>query len=175
LEVSRIESGTLKVEFSPLAPGALVREVAEQVKPLASHHRLCVLLPEALPAIRGDRDRLQQVFMNLLSNALKFTPAGGEISLGAELQPGNVRFWVADTGPGIPPEHLDHLFDRYWQGNKHDRRGAGLGLAISKGLVEAHGGRIWVESQLGRGSTFCFALPIAATSDAPPRGPEDVR
>jgi PAS domain S-box-containing protein len=162
LEVSRIESGTLMVDSSCLAPAVLVQEVAEQVMPLASSHRLHVNLPVPLPPIRGDRDRLQRVLMNLLSNALKFTPAGGEVSLGAEAQMNQVRFWVADTGPGIPPEHLPHLFDRYWQGDKRDRRGAGLGLAICKGLVEAHGGRVWAESQLGQGSTFSFILPIAA-------------
>jgi PAS domain S-box-containing protein len=165
LEVSRIESGTLQVEASLLTLEALFKEVAEQVKPLASHHRLHFNLPERLPAIRGDRDRLQQVLMNLLSNALKFTPAGGEISVGAEVQTGSVRLWVADTGPGIPLENLSHVFDRYWQGENCDRRGAGLGLAICKGLIEAHGGRIWAESEFGHGSVFSFALPIVAAHE----------
>jgi PAS domain S-box-containing protein len=175
LEVSRIESGTLQVEAALLTPELLVKEIADQVKPLASHHRLHFSLPEHLPAIHGDRDRLQQVFMNLLSNALKFTPAGGEISVGAEVQTGSVRLWVTDTGPGIPQEHLSHVFDRYWQGNKRDRRGAGLGLAICKGLVEAHGGRIWAESQPGHGSTFSFALPIAAAQEDSRRAPAGER
>lgn len=170
LEVSRIESGMLTVKLSPLAPETLVHDILEQVKPLAAAHRLHVSPPESLPEIRGDHDRLQQVLMNLLSNALKFTPAGGEISLGAEAQAGSVRFWVRDTGPGISPEHLGHVFDRYWQGDKRDRRGAGLGLAICKGLVEAHGGRIWAESQLGRGSVFSFTVPIAAANEDTPRG-----
>jgi len=160
LDVSRIESGTLQVASSPLAPESLVKQAAAQVKPLATHHRLRISLPESLPAIRGDHDRLLQVFLNLLSNALKFTPAGGEISLGAEARSDSVRFWVADTGLGIPPEQLAHVFDRYWQGDKRDRRGAGLGLAICEGFVRAHGGRIWAESQPGQGSTFSFALPV---------------
>jgi PAS domain S-box-containing protein len=170
LEVSRIESGMLTVTLSSVAPETLISDILKQVKPLASAHRLHVSPPGPLPAIRGDRDRLQQVLMNLLSNALKFTPPGGEISLGAEAQAGNVRFWVRDTGPGISPEHLGHVFDRYWQGDKRDRRGAGLGLAICKGLVEAHGGRIWAESQLGRGSIFSFSLPIAAANEDTPQG-----
>jgi signal transduction histidine kinase len=159
LEVGRIESGTLTVELSPVAVGPLVQEALEQVKPLATDHRLSLHLPERLPPLRGDMGRLQQVFLNLLSNALKFTPRGGEISIGAEAQASTVRFWVTDTGPGIPQEHLPHIFDRYWQADRQDRRGAGLGLAICKGFVEAHGGRIWAESQAGKGSTFFFTVP----------------
>jgi signal transduction histidine kinase len=106
-----------------------------------------------------------QVIGNLLGNALKFTPQGGRVSLTATRRPmqgdGAVVFAVADTGPGIPPDALGKLFDRFWQARGSDRSGVGLGLTISKGIVEAHGGRIWCESTVGRGSTFYFTLPAA--------------
>jgi signal transduction histidine kinase len=107
---------------------------------------------------------VHQVLSNLVGNAIKFTPAGGRVTLSAELAAEReVRFAVADTGAGIPPEQLPHVFGQFWQGRRTDRRGIGLGLAIAKGIVEAHGGRIWVESQVGVGSNFYFTLP-AATS-----------
>ncbi|MBN1210918.1 MAG: PAS domain S-box protein [Myxococcaceae bacterium] len=168
LEAGQLDAGTLSVELTAVAPLTLLREVVAQMKPLATAHQLQVHLPERLPPIRGDSGRLQQVLLNLLSNALKFTPPGGEISLGAEAQPNCVRFWVADTGPGIPQEHLPHLFNRYWQGDKRDRRGAGLGLAICKGFVEALGGRVWAESQVDKGSTFFFTVPTLLVPLDPP-------
>jgi signal transduction histidine kinase len=100
--------------------------------------------------------------VRLVGNAIKFTPAGGRVVLGAgAIAEREVRFAVVDTGPGIPPEQLPHIFGQYWQASRADRRGIGLGLAIAKGLVEAHGGRIWVESQVGVGSNFYFTLPAA--------------
>jgi signal transduction histidine kinase len=114
---------------------------------------------EGLPWIFADEPRLLQVLANLLTNAIKFTPAGGTIVVGSEATEGGVRFFVADTGPGIPPEHLDHLFDRVWTTRKGNPHGAGLGLAIARGIVEAHGGRIVAESRIGEGSTFSFTIP----------------
>ena len=104
---------------------------------------------------------LLQVFENLIGNALKFTHPGGRITVGAAPRAGETLFWVADTGSGIASEDVVHVFDRFWQSRKADRRGAGLGLSIVKGIVEAHGGRIWVESLIGRGSTFFFTIPAA--------------
>ena len=124
-------------------------------------------VPGALPPVLADRDRLLQVFSNLLGNALKFTPAGGEIRVGARVEDEQVLFYVRDTGPGIPTELLAHIFDRFWQANRTDRRGAGLGLSIARGIVEAHGGRLQVESEPGRGSTFSFTVP--AVPRAKPR------
>ena len=92
------------------------------------------------------------------SNALKFTPPGGTVRLSAAGLPGEVQFSVADTGPGIPPEHVDHVFERFWQATR-TRQGIGLGLAIARTIVQAHGGRIWVESEPGKGSVFRFTLP----------------
>jgi signal transduction histidine kinase len=102
-----------------------------------------------------------QVFGNLIGNAIKFTPKGGEIRILTSLDNGEVRFTVADSGPGIPPEHLSHVFDRYWQAKSTAKLGTGLGLSIAKGIVEAHGGRIWVESPPGYGAQFNFTLPLA--------------
>ena len=124
-----------------------------------------------LPEVWGEHDRLLQVFENLIGNAIKFTTAGGWITVGAASNDQEVVFWVADSGAGIAPGDLPHVFDRFWQATRGDRRGAGLGLPITKGIVEAHGGRIWVESTLGRGSTFFFSIPRAGSTDGPVAAP----
>ena len=162
LDVARLEGGTLAVSPSPRSGTSLLEEAFESARPLAEEVRLSLHKSEALPAVWADRERVLQVFSNLLGNALKFTPPGGEVSLGARVEGTAVCFFVHDTGPGIPREALEHLFERLWLAHRGDRRGAGLGLYIAKGLVEAHGGRIWVESEPGRGSTFFFTLPIAS-------------
>jgi signal transduction histidine kinase len=139
----------------------VVSEAIEAQKPLAASTSLAlrVELPADLPDIWVDRDRLLQIFENLVGNALKFTQPGGSVTVGALPREDCVLFWVADTGIGVATKDIPHLFDRFWQAQRTERRGAGLGLPIVKGLVEAHGGRIWVESTLGRGSTFFFTIP----------------
>jgi signal transduction histidine kinase len=102
-----------------------------------------------------------QVLSNLIGNAMKFTPKGGIISVHAERSGDEAVFTVADTGPGIPTEHLAAIFNPYWQGKRAERMGAGLGLPIARGIVESHGGRMWVESEVGHGTRFMFTLPIA--------------
>jgi signal transduction histidine kinase len=109
-----------------------------------------------------DRERILQVLGNLITNAMKFSPHGATIVLGVEQVGSNARFSVKDTGAGIAADKLDVIFERFWQVGKNDRRGLGLGLYISRCLVEAHGGEIWVESQLGSGSTFFFTIPCTA-------------
>jgi signal transduction histidine kinase len=101
-----------------------------------------------------------QVLSNLIGNSLKFTPPGGRIAVSATLRDDEVLFAIADTGPGIPHEHLSDIFSPYWQAKRTERLGAGLGLPIAKGIVEAHGGRIWVESEQGNGTQFYFTLPL---------------
>ncbi|MGZ3460603.1 MAG: sensor histidine kinase, partial [Archangium sp.] len=121
--------------------------------------------------VECDRTRVLQVFGNLLGNAVKFTPDGGQLTVGARAHRGEVHLWVRDTGAGIRPEALPHVFERYWQAKDAESRGTGLGLYIAKGIVEAHGGRIWAQSQLGKGSIFTFTLPVAGWStdrEAPP-------
>ena len=162
LDVASIESGRLGIEWDRWDPAGVAREALETFAPLAAEKRIALdgEVADALPPLDGDRERILQVLANLLGNAVKFTPEGGRVALRVEEDGGGVRFSVDDTGPGIPPEHLPHVFDRFWKVRTANRHGAGLGLAISKGIVEAHDGRIWVESDVGRGSTFSFVLPV---------------
>ena len=162
LDVTRIEAGQLSIELGPFAAGQLVLDVVEQQQLLASASSIELRSEVAgtLPEIWGDRNRCLQVLENLIGNALKFTPPGGRVTVGAAPGEGEVRVWVADSGAGIAAEDLPHVFDRFWQAKKTERSGAGLGLQICKGLIEGHGGRIWVESALGRGTTFHFTIPL---------------
>ena len=164
LDVKRIESGRLTVDPHPTSAHAVVAEAVEMLRPLASGNSLtlAVDVPADLPRAQIDAPRVHQVLSNLVGNAIKFTPAGGTITIRADATDEEVRISVVDTGPGITPEQLPHLFGRYWQANQRDRRGIGLGLAIAKGIVEAHNGRIWVASTPGEGSRFTFTLPRAA-------------
>jgi signal transduction histidine kinase len=161
LDVSSIEAGRLSIVPDTLDVRALLDEVRDmfhaQVEArLQSLHFQC---PTTLPTVHADRDRVLQVFSNLIGNAVKFTPEGGRITISAERATDAVRFTVADTGRGIAAEELPHIFDRFWQ-SKHTRRGgAGLGLAITKGIVEAHRGQITVSSTPGIGTEFTFTLP----------------
>ncbi|MGZ3459405.1 MAG: sensor histidine kinase, partial [Archangium sp.] len=161
LEVAKIEAGRLVMERNPEEVGPLVDEVIDLHRPLAEARalRLEREVEEGLPPVLADRGRLLQAFSNLIGNALRYTPGGGRITVRARREGAWVRFSVSDTGKGIAPENLPHLFERYWQA-KGAREGAGLGLTITKGIVEAHGGRIQVESQWGTGSTFSFTLPV---------------
>jgi signal transduction histidine kinase/DNA-binding response OmpR family regulator len=164
LDIKRIESGRLPVEPRQEDLGALVREALEILRPQANARELVLSaeLPPHLPPVLADPARVQQLISNLVGNAIKFTQHGGIITVRAELEGNEVLVAVTDTGAGIPAEHLPHVFGHYWQANRGDRRGIGLGLAIAKGIVEAHGGRIWVRSREGEGSTFFFTLPAAA-------------
>jgi PAS domain S-box-containing protein len=172
LDVTAIEAGRLGIEQAPVSARMLLLEAVEAQRALASSASLDVRLeaPSDLPDIRGDQHRLLQVLENLIGNAIKFTPVEGRITVGAAARAGEVLFWVADTGGGISPENLPQVFDRFWQASKGAGLGAGLGLPISKGIVEAHGGRLWVESTLGRGSVFFFTIPEAHPAGA--TGPE---
>ncbi|MCI0672484.1 MAG: ATP-binding protein [Myxococcaceae bacterium] len=164
LDVTRIEAGSLAIERRSEDVASLVGEVRESFLSLAQQKQLrfeCEAEDE-VPPVQADRRRVLQVLSNLLGNALKFTPPGGRITLKGARVGEDVRFSVSDSGPGIPEEQREHVFDRFWQAKETAHAGAGLGLAIAKGLVEAHGGRIWVESTPGEGSTFFFTLPIAS-------------
>jgi PAS domain S-box-containing protein len=162
LDLSRIESGHLTIARQRHSGAVLVEDVLELWRPLAFEKsiELVAALPELAFAVACDRDRVQQVFSNLVGNALKFTPEGGRIEIVVTGGETAARFAIRDSGAGIRPTALPHIFDRYWQGEKL-RRGSGLGLYIAKGIVEAHGGRIEVESEIGVGTTVSFTLPIA--------------
>ena len=164
LEVSRMDSGrTLPIDAQcvDLAP-VLCEAVAAQA-PVAQGAGLLVecAVPEDLPAVRVDCDRVQQVVCNLVGNAMKFTPPGGRITIAARAEGAEVEVSVKDTGAGMSEADLERIFEPYWQAQRTASLGAGLGLKIAKGIVEAHGGRIWVESALGKGTTFFFTLPVA--------------
>lgn len=166
LDVTRMEAGTLAIEQARLSAAGLVRDAAEVQRPLATSAslELQVELSGSLPDVWADRDRMLQVFENLIGNALKFTEPGGQVTVGAAKRDEEVLFWVSDTGTGIATADQPHVFDRFWQANGR-HRGAGLGLPIVKGIIDAHGGHVWVESEEGRGSTFFFTIPTA-----PPAG-----
>ena len=170
LDVSLIEAGQLGIERARVSTRQLLTDCAEAQRPLAASASLDLRLELAddLPDVWGDQHRLLQVLENLVGNAIKFTPVEGRITVGAAPRDGEVLFWVADTGCGISPDGLPHVFDRFWQARKGAHHGAGLGLPITRGIIEAHGGRIWVESTLGRGSVFFFTVPAAAEVAAQP-------
>lgn len=163
LDVASLEVGRLSMMPEPIGVGELLEETLTHFAPLAAERgiRLAADVPDGLPEVRADRQRILQALGNLVGNALKFTPAGGSVVLGACAGEGEVRVVVSDTGTGIEAASLPHVFDRFWQAQHTRRAGAGLGLAITKGIVEAHGGAIGVASELGRGTTFHFTLPAA--------------
>lgn len=163
LDVARIQAGRLSVERAPVEARELAEEAVDMHRNLVEQKSIQLDIDTAddLPEVFADRDRILQVFGNLLGNAIKFTPEGGRVTVGAEPVDGVVRFTVRDTGPGIEEEDQRHLFDPFWQASGATRKGAGLGLAIAKGLVEAHGGSMEVHSQVGKGSEFGFTVPIA--------------
>jgi len=167
LDVKRMESGRLTTDLKPELPATIINDTIDMLRPLAAGSTIGLEanIEEDLPPVLADAARIQQVLSNLVGNAVKFTPRSGRIAVCAERIDGEVRFAVIDTGPGIPAEQLPHIFGRFWQA-KSDHRGIGLGLAIAKGIVEAHNGRIWVESHVGLGSTFYFTLPTV-TDETP--------
>jgi signal transduction histidine kinase/DNA-binding response OmpR family regulator len=163
MEVSRIEGGKMTLSTHPEPVPLLVAEAASMLRPLAAARGLSLdtELEDGLPLVQADSTRLLQVISNLVGNAIKFTDRGGRICIRCVASPGEVRFAIADTGCGIPRDQLSHVFGTFWQAAPDDRRGIGLGLSIARGIVEAHGGRIWVESEPGQGTTFHFTIPVA--------------
>jgi PAS domain S-box-containing protein len=164
LDVARMEAGSFSIQQTHVDIGALLEETLKLCQSQARAKRITISaeIPAGLPPVNGDRDRLDQVLSNLLGNAFKFTPEGGQVVVRARKVDASVEITVEDSGLGIPAADLPRIFDRYWRGDRASRDGAGLGLAICKGIVDAHGGNIWVESALGRGTTFRFTVPCAA-------------
>lgn len=161
VDVASIHAGTLAVTRREQAPGEVVQEALDSFQPQAAARGIA-LVPEVvtpLPAVPFDSARIFQVLGNLLSNAVKFTPPQGRVTLRVAPVEGGVQFSVHDSGPGIPPEKLEAIFDRYLQVRAGDRRGVGLGLYISRCIVQGHGGRIWAHSPRGEGCTVSFILP----------------
>jgi CheY-like chemotaxis protein/two-component sensor histidine kinase len=171
LDVAAIEEGKLSIDKRQVDVSRVILAVVESQQALAANSSIVLSLDLSpdLPLLPADERRIHEVLENLIANALKFTAPGGSVSVGSNWQSGEAVIWVRDTGSGIAEADVPHLFDRFWQARKSDRRGTGLGLAICKGIVEAHGGRIWVESTLGRGTTVFFSLPAptAPVMEAP--------
>lgn len=169
LDLDRMESGRMTLHRGPVDLNNAVREAVERARVAGSKHVIKTDLDPALPVVMGDADRLFQVVANLLSNAAKYSPEGGEVLVTSRVQDGNVQISVRDHGPGIPAEFIDRLFGRYerFENNPETQViGTGLGLAISRQIVEMHKGRIWVESTVGVGSEFHFMVPIDARQEA---------
>jgi signal transduction histidine kinase len=172
VDVASIESGRFAVTLETSDTRALLRDNLDAFRPAASAKGISLTMAAAGGVLlaRYDQDRILQVLANLLSNAVKFTGSGGRITVDVEPAGVEVRFSVTDTGEGIAPDHLDAIFERFWQVTEGDRRGLGLGLFISRCIVEAHGGRMWAESAPGQGSTFFFTLPGVERPAATPSG-----
>ncbi len=175
LNLSKIESGKIELKFKSLSIKDVIEWTTSSLRPHAEAKtvQIEVSIPEELPPVYGDHEKIEQILTNLIGNAIKFTPEGGKILVSAKLQckeekenlVEKIAISVKDTGIGIPPEHLEAIFEKFHQVENSLHRsvsGTGLGLAITKGLVEAHQGKIWVESEVGKGSTFTFTLPVAS-------------
>ena len=164
-ELSRIESGEVLLKIEPADLGEVVRQVAERLRAQAERGGLSLKadIPPDLPKAQVDEERVEQVLVNLVHNAIKFTPPSGRVSLSTRVEGDSILVSVADTGVGIPADDLPRIFERFYKADKaRAGGGTGLGLAIAKHIVEAHGGKIWAESIEGKGSTFTFTLPIVA-------------
>jgi signal transduction histidine kinase len=170
-ELALADAGQLRLNLRPSDVGQVIRSTTETLAPVAEAHEvvLTAQVPAELPAVQADPDRVAQILRNLLANAMRYTPPGGSVTVVASLADDAVELAVADTGDGIAPDDLPHIFERFWQADparpREDRAagGTGLGLSVAQSLVEAQGGRIWAESSLGQGSTFRFTLPVVRT------------
>jgi PAS domain S-box-containing protein len=163
LDMASIHVGKLKIERRPHSADAIVQEAIEPFEAMATGQGIAFNADRDVADlhVECDRERILQVFSNLLGNAFKFCRCGDQVTVRARGDGSAVRFEVADTGPGIAASEKEHLFEAYWSAERHGKRGTGLGLFITRGVVEAHGGKIWVESEPGRGATFFFTLPLA--------------
>jgi signal transduction histidine kinase len=163
LDFASIEAGHLAIKRQPQDMGTMFQETLATFEGVAQDKglQLTAAVEPDLPKVYCDRDRILQVLSNLVGNATKATPAGGQITLRGEAREHELLFAVSDNGPGISEEDVKHLFERYWRSDEVEYKGTGLGLAIARGIVSAHGGRIWVESELGHGATFLFTIPAA--------------
>lgn len=161
LDASRLQAGALAINLSDVALDDVVRRIAERFKTQSQNHKLIVDFPEKFPVILADEGRLEQVFSNLIANAIKYSPSGGEIRISGQVRPEQVIVCVSDEGPGIAPEDIPHVFDRFYRASEASRKtkGAGLGLYLARAVVEAHGGQIWVDPKPGQGARVCFFLP----------------
>jgi signal transduction histidine kinase len=169
LDVGRVDTGQLSIELQRVSASSLVADALSIFEVIAAERSIGLVSPPFPDAdVRCDRGRVLQILSNLIGNAVKFSPGGGVIRIGGAPGRGVFQFSVSDQGQGLASDQLAHVFERYWQAPETKHRGSGLGLYIAKGIVDAHGGRIWVDSAQGRGSTFHFTIPLAPrTADQP--------
>jgi signal transduction histidine kinase len=169
LNTTKMERGSMTLVIEKIDAGKLAAKVAEAYSPGAAKKKveLKALQPEGVTEFEGDSGLLERVVSNLVGNALKFTDAGGSVTLSCGASDGLVRFTVADTGPGIPADKLEMVFEKYAQMEEHRSLGFGLGLAMCKMAVELHKGRVWVESEVGKGSSFIFTIPFREALTGP--------
>jgi signal transduction histidine kinase len=177
LDATSMEAGRFSVAPAACDVEPIVRESVEVLASLASAKsvQLDVRIHEQGLVVMADRERALQVLTNLVGNAVKFAFEGGRVEVGVERAGATIRFSVADSGPGIAPGDLKRVFERFWKSDPGGKPGTGLGLHIAKSIVEAHGGQIWVQSQLGRGATFHFTLPAAGPEGSAPEAPVGTR
>ena len=163
LDTVRLHSGKLSLDLEDISVSTILSQAEEMYEPLARKRHICLrtIAPDDGLAVHADPLRVSQIVGNLVGNAIKFTPDNGRVTVQAVTDGDFVKIQVSDTGAGIAAGDIEHLFDNFWQAQRNDHRGVGLGLAIAKGVVEAHGGRIWCESTPGKGSSFFFTLPKA--------------
>ncbi|HSQ26504.1 MAG TPA: ATP-binding protein [Anaerolineales bacterium] len=161
LDATRLQAGVLSMNLSEVALDDLARRIAQRFQTQTEVHKFEVDFPDAFPVILGDDDRLAQVFSNLLSNAIKYSPKGGEIRIDGQVLPGQVIVCVSDQGAGIAVGDIPHIFDRFYRATDASKttKGAGLGLYLTRAVIQAHGGRIWVDPKPGVGARICFSLP----------------
>jgi two-component system phosphate regulon sensor histidine kinase PhoR len=165
LDLARIEQAATPIRQDEVALAPIVASTLERLRTFAERQGVILvdLVADDLPLVRGDEDRLDQLLMNLLHNAIKFSPSGGTVTVTSDERPGDVAISVADRGMGIPRKDQARVFERFYKVDRARQRGlggTGLGLSIARHIVEAHGGRIWLESSVGRGSTFSFSIPL---------------
>jgi len=166
-ELSRVETGKAQLDLEPLNLNSLIDEAIAQLGPQLERKQLSISkeLAAELPAVPADKERIRQVLVNLIHNAIKFTLPGGKISLTTMMRDGSVMVDISDTGTGIAKDDLPRIFERFYKADRaRSEEGSGMGLAIAKHIIEAHGGKIWVQSEEGKGSTFSFSLPLQAIS-----------
>jgi PAS domain S-box-containing protein len=161
LDASRLQAGGLSINTSDVALNTVAERIAKRFQTQSSIHSIVVDFPENFPIVTGDEARLEQVLSNLVSNAIKYSPHGGEIRIGGQVRPAQVIICVSDSGPGVAPEDIPHIFDRFYRSSnaKKTTKGAGLGLYLARAVIEAHGGRIWVDPRPGNGARICFSIP----------------
>jgi CheY-like chemotaxis protein len=177
LTTGAIETGQFTIDPAPVDAAELILGALESQYSLATSASVIVAadVSPGLPPLLADEKRLVDVLENLVGNAVKFTAPGGSITIGANNQGSEILLWVKDTGTGIAPEQLPHIFDRFWQAEKKERRGIGLGLSICKAIVEAHGGQIWAESTIGVGTTMFFTIPAVPQLESKSRPTETAK